>query len=42
MKKQIIKCLIMSMKFILIQIKFNIDMNNDTDYWKSYENIRRK
>ncbi len=42
MKKQINKCLIMSMKFILIQIKFNIDMNNDTDYWKSYENIRRK
>ncbi len=29
MKKQINKCVIMSMKFIIIQIKFNIDTNND-------------
>jgi hypothetical protein len=29
MKKQINMCLFMSMKFILIQIKFDIDLNKD-------------
>jgi hypothetical protein len=34
-------CLFMSMLFILIQIKFDIDINND-GLWKPYENIRKK
>jgi hypothetical protein len=31
----------MSMLFILIQIKFDIDINND-ELWKPYKNIRKK
>jgi hypothetical protein len=29
MKKKINMCLFMSMKYILVEIKFNIDINND-------------
>ncbi len=43
MKKQINKCVIMSMKFIIIQIKFNIDTNNDRllkIIWKHKKKIK--
>jgi hypothetical protein len=29
MKKKINMCLFMSMKYILVEIKFNVDINND-------------
>jgi hypothetical protein len=35
-------CLFMSMIFILIQIKFDIDIYIMMNYWKPYENIRRE
>jgi hypothetical protein len=40
MKRQINTGLFMSMVFILIQIKFDIDINND-ELLKKYENIRK-
>jgi hypothetical protein len=43
MKKQINKCVIMSVKFIIIQIKFNIDVNNDRllkIIWKHKKKIK--
>jgi hypothetical protein len=42
MKKQINMCLFMSMIFILIQIKFDIDMNNDELLETILGNIRRE
>jgi hypothetical protein len=41
MKKQINMCLFMSLKCILIKIKFDIDINNN-ELLKKYENIRKK
>jgi len=42
MKKQINMCLFMSMIFILIQIKFDIDINNDELLETIHWNIRRE
>jgi hypothetical protein len=42
MKKKISMCLFMSMIFILIQIKFDIDINNDELLETMHGNIRRE